>query len=169
MRRVFTIKTWLVKRTRTLALLLVLRICPDLQIFTWMYGSCCPLSETDLSPVYVFRRGQVYAFDDIWYGHILILNVKLIDGEGEPLPHSRLRLLGVHAPRLFWNTLEIIFELQQLSDVLLGHLVYLVEGGRWILVKGDRLVFVSLDGPLEDLMFVKLERGLNNNVGLVKA
>jgi hypothetical protein len=37
------------------------------------------------------------------------------------------------------------------------------------LVKRDRLVFVSLDGPLEDLMFVKLERGLNDDIGLVKA
>jgi hypothetical protein len=37
------------------------------------------------------------------------------------------------------------------------------------LVKCDRLVFVSLDGPFEDLMFVKLKRGLNDYVGLVKA
>jgi hypothetical protein len=96
--------------------------------------------------------------------------VKLIDGEGKPLPRSRLRLLCAHASWLFrGDTLEIIFELQQLSDVLLGHLVYLVEGGRWVLVKCDRLVFVSLDGPFEDLMFVKLKRGLNHYVGLVKA
>jgi hypothetical protein len=94
--------------------------------------------------------------------------VKLIDGKGEPLPRSGLRLLCAHASWLFRDTLEIIFELQQLSDVLLGHLVYLVEGGRWVLVKCDRLVFVSLDGPFEDLMFVKLKRGLNDYVGLVK-
>ncbi len=77
----------------------------------------------------MFRGGQVYALDDIWYGHILILDVKLIDGESEPLPRSRLRLLGLLAIRYLRDTLEIIFELQQLSDGLLGHLVYLVEGG----------------------------------------
>ena len=77
----------------------------------------------------MLRRGKVYALDDILYGNILILDMKLIDGESEPLPRPRLRLPGALAAWLFRYTLEIIFELQQLSDVLLRHLVYLVEGG----------------------------------------
>jgi hypothetical protein len=55
--------------------------------------------------------------------------MKLIDGEGEPLPRTRLRLPGALATRPLGHTLEIIFELQHLSDLLLGHLGYLVEGG----------------------------------------
>ena len=117
----------------------------------------------------MFLRGQVYTLDDIWYGYILILDVKLIDGESEPFPRSKLRLLVLLAIRYLRDTLEIIFELQQLSDGLLWHLVYLVEGGCRVLVKCDRLVFVSLDGPLEDLMSVNLMRLLNDYVGLIKA
>jgi len=95
--------------------------------------------------------------------------MKLIDGESEPLPRPRLRFPGALATRLFGHTLEIIFELQQLSDVLLRHLVYLVEGGCWVLVECNRLIFVSLDGSFEDLMSAHLRRCHNDYVGLVKA